>query len=341
MHVAIIHDTVGDADAPDAQDVVVQADAVSRALAELGHSSCRIACTLNLAAVENELDRQGIDMVFNLVESIGSRGRLIHLLPFCLDALAMPYTGVRGEGMLLSSNKTLAKEWMTAAGIPTPAWIGPWPGGHGGVHGSQANRGAWIVKSVWEHASIGLDADSIIPEADASVIVERLRQQADRLGGVCFAERYIDGREFNLSLLSGKSGPEVLPPAEIVFEGYAEDRPRIVDYRAKWDDSAFEYHHTPRRFDFDQSEAALLDQLKALALQCWHRFSLGGYARVDFRVDHAGRPWVLEINANPCLSPDAGFAAALEQAGIGYDDAIARIIADGLAWKQADGHRRA
>jgi D-alanine-D-alanine ligase len=35
---------------------------------------------------------------------------------------------------------------------------------------------------------------------------------------------------------------------------------------------------------------------------------------------------VLEINANPCISPDAGFAAALEQAGIGFDRAIEGII---------------
>ena len=48
-----------------------------------------------------------------------------------------------------------------------------------------------------------------------------------------------------------------------------------------------------------------------LAVECWRLFDLAGYARVDFRVDSRGQPWILEINANPCLSPDAGFAAAL------------------------------
>jgi D-alanine-D-alanine ligase len=59
-------------------------------------------------------------------------------------------------------------------------------------------------------------------------------------------------------------------------------------------------------------------------------FRLDGYARVDFRVDESGRPWVLEVNANPCLSPDAGFAAALAEAGLGYEAAVERLIDDAL-----------
>jgi D-alanine-D-alanine ligase len=122
----------------------------------------------------------------------------------------------------------------------------------------------------------------------------------------------------------------VLSPAEIVFEAYADAKPRVVGYRAKWDEASFEYHHTPRRFEFEPHDARLLAELKRLALECWTCFGLRGYARVDFRVDGEGRPWVLEVNTNPCLSPDAGFAAALERAGISFQDAIARILADAL-----------
>ena len=331
MRIAIVHDVVDDADAPDARDALVQADAVARALSALGHTSCRVACSLDLAQAVEDLRRLRADLVFNLVESINGQGRLIHLLPFCLDAMALPYTGARAEAVLLTSSKTLAKQWMTAAGIPTPAWIGPWPGRDLQVRGDGGEKGSWIVKSVWEHASIGLDADSVLTEAEASDVAGRLRLRAPRLGGACFAERFIDGREFNLSLLSGPGGPEVLPPAEILFEGYTGEMPRIVDYRAKWDTAAFEFHHTPRRFDFAPADKGLLERLIELARRCWRRFGLNGYARVDFRVDSAGRPWVLEINANPCLSPDAGFAAALERAGIGYTEAVRRIVADGLA----------
>ena len=71
-----------------------------------------------------------------------------------------------------------------------------------------------------------------------------------------------------------------------------------------------------------------VEQLGEIALRCWDVFQLRGYARVDFRVDASGQPWVLEINANPCISPDAGFAAALAERGIPYSAAIRRIIAE-------------
>jgi len=188
----------------------------------------------------------------------------------------------------------------------------------------------WIIKSLWEHASVGLESDSIVSKAPGNDFYRELSRRAPRLGGACFAEEYIHGREFNLSVLAGPAGPQVLPPAEIIFEGYDTSRPLIVGYRAKWKEDSYEYNHTPRRFDFDSEDETLLAALKDLALQCWRVFGLGGYARVDFRVDNTGRPWILEINANPCISPDAGFAAAVNAAGIDFTQAVDRIIQDGM-----------
>ena len=79
-----------------------------------------------------------------------------------------------------------------------------------------------------------------------------------------------------------------------------------------------------------RGDQPLLERLSRLAREAWCLFGLGGYARVDFRVDDAGQPWILEINANPCLSPDAGFAAALTRASIPFPQAIARILQDAL-----------
>jgi D-alanine-D-alanine ligase len=101
-----------------------------------------------------------------------------------------------------------------------------------------------------------------------------------------------------------------------------------VGARAKWLAGSFEFENTPRRFDFAAADEPLLDHLVELAKRTWHRFGLGGYVRIDFRVDAQGQPWILEINANPCLSPDAGFAAALRRAAIPFEQAVQQILDD-------------
>jgi D-alanine-D-alanine ligase len=239
-----------------------------------------------------------------------------------LDGLQIPYTGSGTEALFTTSNKLLTKRMLHAAGIPTPAWMalaGP---------PAAAPAGRYILKLVWEDASVGLEDDAVVYTSHALSLPELMEQRAARLGGEVFAEQYIPGREFNLSVLAGTHGPEVLPPAEIHFVDYAADRPKIVGYRAKWDSNSFEYQHTPRSFDFPPGDAPLLTELRRLALACWDLFELRGYARVDFRVDANGNPWVLEVNANPCLSPDAGFAAAAERGGLSFVNVVSRILAD-------------
>ena len=92
-----------------------------------------------------------------------------------------------------------------------------------------------------------------------------------------------------------------------------------------------EYDRTERRFEFADSDWPLLERLNNLSVQCWRLFALSGYARVDFRIDMLGRPWILEINTNPCILPDSGFAAALERAGISYLKGIQLILEDAAA----------
>ncbi len=332
MRIAVVHNALSDASAPDEQDVMVQADAVCAALELSGHPLERLSCDLNLAHMRDQLQVLRPELVFNLVESLDGSGRLIHLFPFLLDAIGQPYTGAGAEALMLTSNKLLAKQVLHSAGLPTPSWseAGPdsnVPAGCRNSVESAASGRHWIIKSVWEHASVGLDDGSIVADGPVAELRAIMGERAPHLGGACFAETFIEGREFNLSILEGTDGPVVLPPAEIIFEGYAADQPCIVDYSAKWDDRSYAYHHTPRTFVFGTQDRGLLDRLKELSLASWRRFGLRGYARVDFRVDVAGRPWILEINANPCLSPDAGFAAAVQQAGMSYEWAIQQIVA--------------
>jgi D-alanine-D-alanine ligase len=324
MKVVFLHDDLPANARADELDVLVQVEAVSRVLANLGHSSERLAFTLDLGAVADRLRALRPDVVFNLVESVEGRGRLIYLAPALLDALRMPYTGAGAEAMLLTSSKLLTKKLLAAHGVATPPWFAlPGP-----PEAELPVAGRYIIKSVWEEASVGLDDDAIVRVEDADVLRRELRARAGQLGGSAFAELYIEGREFNLALLADAAEPQLLPPAEIQFVDYPAGKPRFVGYRAKWDDQSFEYRHTPRTFDFPPGDADLLAELNHLARECWEVFNLRGYARVDVRVDQSSKPWVLEINANPCLSPDAGFPEAAAQAGLSMEHVVERLLAD-------------
>ena len=327
MTVALLYPRVDPGAPADEQDILVQVDAVRGSLAALGHRTVDIPVTLDLEAVAGALAAAAPAAAFNLVETIDGKGSLIHLVPTLLASRGIPFTGAPCEAIVLTSHKLLAKKIFAAEGIPTPRWA---------TAADALARGipvppAWIVKSVWEHASIGLE-DSSVVRGKAELAAELARRTGREAMEQLFVEEFIDGREFNLGLLAaetpGAAEPESLPPAEIQFVDYPPDKPRMVGYRAKWAEGSFEYTATPRRFDFPAADRPLLAELVRLSRECWRVFSLRGYARVDFRVDGAGRPWVLEINTNPCLAPDAGFMAAAARAGLTLRDVVRRITAD-------------
>ena len=325
MKAVILHGDVSDDAGMDEKDVLVQADFVSSILSDLGYEPTIIPFSLNFSKTLDMLKEIQPAFVFNLVETIAGQGSLIHIAPSLLDFLKIPYTGAAAEAQFLTSNKVLAKQFLHAADIATPSFFLP------DKHSDDSFvEGTYIIKAVWEHASVWLNENSLISTKDQRDLGKAILSQQEKLAMPCFAEIFIDGREFNISMLAGDKGPDVLPHAEIRFDDYPSGKARVVDYRSKWVEDSFEYRHTPRCFAFPKEDEPLLHQLTDLALRCWHVFGLRGYARVDFRIDKTGRPWVLEVNTNPCLSPDGGFYAAVEQAGLSFSRAIERIIRDTL-----------
>lgn len=305
----------------DELDVLDQACAVEDALDQLGYQSERLFMDLNLSDTSEKLEKINPSLVFNLVESVEKDAKLIHLAPSLLEHLQIPFTGCRSESMFITSNKTLTNKIMSAAGLPSPKQIYD-------IHNQDIDNSLrYIAKPIWEDASVGISDENILP-GDVQIIQAFLDKHSNI---PYFFEEYIEGREFNISVLGGSEGPEVLPIPEILFENFPEGKPKIIGYSAKWDESSFEYHNTNRAFGIEKAEPQLAELLKQICLDSWNLFGLKGYARVDLRVDEQGNPWILEINANPCLSEDAGFYAAVKEAGYIFPLVIKRIIED--AWK--------
>src|SRR6185295_10801247 len=63
------------------------------------------------------------------------------------------------------------------------------------------------------------------------------------------------------------------------------------------------------------------------ALEAWHQVGGEGYGRVDMRIDRLRRPWILDVNSNPDIAPDAGLARMGRAAGLDYA-ALIRLVCD-------------
>ena len=323
--IVILHTDVAPDAGEDEQDTLRQAQTVSQAILSLGYEPVMLPFVMDLNNTITKLRDLQPDVVFNLVETLAGRGSMIYFATALLDFLRLPYTGCRTDAMFLTSNKPLTKKILHARGIATPPWLVI-----DGIATGDAAMGTYILKASWEDASVGLDDASILHAADQAQLLDALRKRRQTLGLDCFAEAYIDGREFNIALLATDQGVRILPAAEMIFHNFPPDKLKILDYKSKWAEDSFEYVNTRRTLDIPSQDADLMNQLRHIALACWNIFGLRGYARVDFRVDNQGNPFVLEINANPCLSLEAGFAAALEKTEIKYSEAIDNILRDAI-----------
>ena len=321
--VAILVNPVSADSTLDAADVLKQAEAVGESLRALGYRTSVVDFSPNLDTLSARIQSGGCRAVFNLVEEVAGQNRLQYLAPALLEVLGVPYTGNSPESLLVTTDKVLAKKVMKASGIPTPDWLAARPG----QPASRSRRARQVIfKPIYEDASVGISED-LIGSYTPSQALERLTRLESETGMSYFAESFVEGREFNVSLLEVGGSPTVLPVVEQIFNGYPEGMPRVVGYRAKWVEGSFEFANTLRHHAFTEEERKLIEKIHAASVACWRAFGLSGYARVDFRVDGEGRPWVLEVNANPCLSPDAGFLYAARLAGLTAEDTVRLILA--------------
>ncbi|MGY4884204.1 MAG: D-alanine--D-alanine ligase family protein [Nanobdellota archaeon] len=312
--VLIYHTAVSDKSTLDDKDVLDEAAFVSEVLINTGYDV--ETREYNALKVKQTLEEIKPSFIFNLVEAINGKDSSAYIAPMSFERQGIPYTGCTFNSFLKTQTKLGAKEIMKLKEIPTPYWLTIKDLGRMDIP-----RKKFLIKSDINHASKGLEANLL----DG---IDKLRDILRYKGEDFFAEEYIEGREFNVSLIGPVGDGKILPIPEIKFVDWPNGKPKIVDYNAKWNEGSLEYNNTSRSFDLSERDSKLFESLEDISKKCWDIFNLRGYARVDFRVDENNQPYVLEINANPCISPDAGFVAACKKAGMTEEEIIRGIIKD-------------
>jgi len=299
-------------------DILTQVEAIEEALGDLGHRSVRIPFTREVSGFIGRMKEAEIEIAVNLCETVDEDPRFAGHPAALLELLSIPFSGSSAVALMLTTDKLTTKRLLKSHGINTPRYLTYNGTGNTDFHDL---RYPVILKPRFQDASIGIEQESIF--IDDLSLREGINGFFNRFGPL-LVEEYVGGREFNVSLF-GYPSPRLLPLAEIDFSTLPEGLFPIVGYRAKWDKSSFEYYHTPRKFPQGLSPA-FREKIENIALDCFHLLMLRDYGRVDMRVDDHGQIHVLEVNANPCLSPDAGFAAAAQQAGMSYTDMVETLV---------------
>jgi hypothetical protein len=174
-----------------------------------------------------------------------------------------------------------------------------------------------IVKPAMHDGSEGIDQGSVLTEREH--LEPRVRDLLCRYGGPVLVEQFIAGREFSVAIVE-LAGLATLPILEIVYEDNAGCWP-ILTYDAKWRPGSRDYEASAPKVPATIAPR-LARRLEEMACRAFRLLGCRDYARVDFRVSSNGVPYVLEVNPNPDLSPQACLAGMLDAAGYSYTEFI-------------------
>jgi D-alanine-D-alanine ligase len=318
--ILILYNKISKTPTTDELDVLDQVKIVSDALASLNYIVKELQFDMNLDQVVRRIRKLNPYIIFNLAESIYNKGEFAYFAPALLSYMDIPFTGNQVIPMFFSSNKVLAKKELKRIGIPTPPWLML----------DQLRKirpeKKYLLKPTWEEGSLGLDEHSIFDGSDKNYIFSIKEKNKDYY----FIEEFIEGREFNVSIIGTREGPKVLPIAEMTFKKFPEGKPKIMGYTAKWKEDSFEYRNTRRTFSIPSTDQEIKSKIVEICERCWNEFGFKGYVRIDFRLSKERIPYVIDLNLNPCISPSGGFVAATQKAGFKFTEVIEMLLEEAL-----------
>lgn len=318
--IAILYNTLEEDKAQEGQRYK-DVEMIDETLQGLGYKVERISVGRDISESISHLISVSPGYIFNLCEEVDNNSWGEIYVVGLLELLRIPYTGSNPPCLALSLNKARTKDILQSNGIPAPRYQ---------VFDSEkAELGEGlnfplIVKPLCEDGSFGIESSSVV--YDKEKLYERVSVNRKEFNGPVIAEEYINGREFNIAILGNGQAIRALPISEIDYSTLPTDAPRICSYSAKWEKDSIEYKGTLPICPAPISER-LQRKLEDVAVKVYKIMGCADYARVDVRLTEDEEvPYVIDVNPNPCISPDSGFVRSARAAGMNYNNLISTIF---------------
>jgi D-alanine-D-alanine ligase len=279
----------------------------------------------------NNLKKEKTDFIFNCADdNVGEIPFSSHLVPEIAEQMRIPFSGGTAKNILLTTDKAATKKVLSENNIPTAPFI---------VIENQTRTGLaaadqafirtigfpLIIKPVASDGSEGVTQKSVVE--NRKQLIRAMENNFKLFHQPALVEKYITGKEINVAILEVRGHPKVLPASEITFPKEYGQKYKIVDFESKWRPETPQYNNTPAVCPAKIS-LSLLRKLQTTVVKIWEIMDLKGYARVDFRIDKNGKPFILEINVNPDIEndPAVGFPRAARAIGLDYKNLILTIV---------------
>lgn len=309
-------------------------DLVESMAREVFEALCSVGYTVTLIPLEKDLfdfveriKEEKVDVLINLCEGYLDQSRFEANIAALYELLGLAFTGNDSRALAICQDKFRTKAILKASGLPTPK-------GQLVFSPLQEINLSYplIVKPAYEDASIGISVDSVVYEKDSLQL--KIYQILKKYNQPALVEEYIEGREFNVALLAREGrAVEALPISEIDFSSLPENIPHICSYEAKWLENHELYRATPPICPARLSRR-WQRKIEALAIAAFQTMGCRDYARVDMRLSANGHLYILEVNPNPDISLNAGYARALKAAGLAYHEFWELMISNALERKK-------
>ncbi len=220
-----------------------------------------------------------------------------------LEYLGMPYTGSGVMGSAIAMDKLRTKRLALAVGVPTADFViltGP----KDFASALERLKLPLIVKPATQGSSVGMSKVERAEDLPAAYAA------AAQFETLVFAEPWLSGSEYTVSILQGAALPSIRIETPKTF----------YDYEAKYfrDDTRY---FCPSGLS-DMAEA----HLAQLALAAFEACDASGWGRADFMLDAAGRPQLLEINTIPGMTSHSLVPMAARAVGIDFPELCWRVL---------------
>lgn len=264
---------------------------VRDALKDKGYGVTTMRASYNLW--ENLKKRRNrFDLVFNLAESFGGTNANEPVVPAMLEALEIPFTGSSANNMNLTLDKEKTGILLKYHGVPRP------PSQLFRKNGEKLRKDLdfpLIVKPVREEASIGINLDNVV--VCQSALEKKIRETLDLYKQPALVEKFILGREITVGVVGNDPNLHIFPPLEFLFSGSVSPLEKIRSFENKWGG---------KKEQMVKADLAgeLSTKIRDYTKIAFRETDCRDYARMDYRIDENGKPYLLEVNYNPDIGPN-------------------------------------